>query len=74
MPLAAINGTRIHYRVDARAGNDAPWLVLSNSLGADVSMWTPQVEAFAEHYRVVRYDTRGHGHSTHQRGRTPSIS
>ncbi|QSN62279.1 3-oxoadipate enol-lactonase [Caballeronia sp. M1242] len=63
MPFAAINQTRIHYRIDATAGNDAPWLVLSNSLGADVSMWTPQVEAFAKHYRVLRYDTRGHGHS-----------
>jgi len=63
MPLAEVNGTRIHYRIDATAGDSAPWLVLSNSLGADVSMWTPNIEAFAKHYRVVRYDTRGHGHS-----------
>ncbi len=63
MPLAEVNGTRIHYRVDATAGEHAPWLVLSNSLGADVSMWAPNVEAFAQHYRVLRYDTRGHGHS-----------
>lgn len=63
MPLAEVNGTRIHYRIDATAGDNAPWLVLSNSLGADVSMWTPNIEAFAQHYRVVRYDTRGHGHS-----------
>ncbi|GJH08613.1 3-oxoadipate enol-lactonase [Caballeronia novacaledonica] len=63
MPLAEVNGTRIHYRIDATAGDNAPWLVLSNSLGADVSMWTPNIEAFAKHYRVVRYDTRGHGHS-----------
>jgi 3-oxoadipate enol-lactonase len=26
-------------------------------------MWAPQVEAFAAKYRVLRYDTRGHGHS-----------
>ncbi|KND55761.1 Beta-ketoadipate enol-lactone hydrolase [Candidatus Paraburkholderia kirkii] len=63
MPLAEVNGTRIHYRIDATAGDNAPWLVLSNSLGADVSMWTPNIEAFAKHYRVVLYDTRGHGHS-----------
>ncbi|WP_244813687.1 3-oxoadipate enol-lactonase [Caballeronia sp. Lep1P3] len=68
MPLAAINGTRIHYRVDATAGDQAPWLVLSNSLGADVSMWTPQIEAFAKRFRVVRYDTRGHGHSDAPQG------
>ena len=68
MPLAAVNGTRIHYRIDSTAGDDAPWLVLSNSLGADVSMWTPQIEAFAKQYRVVRYDTRGHGHSDAPQG------
>ena len=63
MPFAAVNGTRIFYRTDETAGHDAPWLVLSNSLGSDISMWTPQVEAFAASYRVLRYDTRGHGRS-----------
>jgi 3-oxoadipate enol-lactonase len=42
---------------------DAPALLLSNSLGADVAMWNPQVPALARHFRVVRYDTRGHGRS-----------
>ena len=51
-----------------RAGSDAPWLVLSNSLGSDVSMWTPQVEALAAKYRVLRYDTRGHGRSEAPKG------
>jgi 3-oxoadipate enol-lactonase len=41
----------------------APVVVLSNSLGADRSMWDPQVPALAEQYRVVSYDTRGHGAS-----------
>ncbi|KMZ13800.1 Beta-ketoadipate enol-lactone hydrolase [Candidatus Burkholderia humilis] len=68
MPLAEVNGTRIHYRVDVTAGEHAPWLVLSNSLGADVSMWSPNIEAFAKRYRVLRYDTRGHGHSDTPRG------
>ena len=51
--------------VDAAAAtaSGAPWLVLSNSLGSDLSMWTAQLAAFAAHYRVLRYDTRGHGHS-----------
>ncbi|WP_256837640.1 3-oxoadipate enol-lactonase [Ornithinimicrobium faecis] len=43
--------------------DDAPVVVLSNSLGSDLSMWDPQVAALAEHFRVVRYDTRGHGRS-----------
>ena len=46
--FAAVNGIQIHYRIDADAGDDAPWLVLSNSLGSDMSMWSPQVEAFVE--------------------------
>lgn len=43
--------------------DDAPVLLLSNSLGADLAMWDPQVPALTEHFRVVRYDTRGHGRS-----------
>lgn len=40
---------------------DAVPLVFSNSLGANVAMWQPQVDALAGPYRVIRYDTRGHG-------------
>ncbi len=53
------SGARFHYRIEGAA--DAPALVLSNSLGTDLSMWDPQVAAFARDYRVLRYDTRGHG-------------
>jgi 3-oxoadipate enol-lactonase len=42
---------------------DAPVVVLSNSLGATRGMWDPQVPGLAERYRVVTYDTRGHGES-----------
>jgi 3-oxoadipate enol-lactonase len=63
MPYAAVNGTKLFYRIDGAANSAAPWLVLSNSLGSDVSMWTPQLVEFSKHFRVLRYDTRGHGHS-----------
>ena len=53
--------TDLAHRVEGRA--DAPVVVLSNSLGTDMTMWDPQVPALAERFRVVRYDTRGHGGS-----------
>lgn len=51
----------IHYRFDGPA--EAPVLVLSNSLGTDLSLWDVQVPAFARQFRVLRYDSRGHGRS-----------
>jgi 3-oxoadipate enol-lactonase len=63
VPFVQVDGVKLHYRIDDEAGPQAPWLILSNSLGSDVSMWAPQVEAFATAYRVLRYDTRGHGQS-----------
>ena len=56
---ATIGGFARNFRIDGPDG--APWLVLSNSLGADLSMWDPQVEMLASRFRVLRYDTRGHG-------------
>ncbi|MCZ2860418.1 3-oxoadipate enol-lactonase [Blastococcus sp. VKM Ac-2987] len=51
----------VSYTVDGPA--DAPVVVLSNSLGATRAMWDQQVPALAERFRVVTYDTRGHGDS-----------
>jgi 3-oxoadipate enol-lactonase len=53
--------TDLAHRVDGPA--DAPVVVLSNSLGTDMSLWEAQVPALAERFRVVRYDARGHGAS-----------
>lgn len=52
----------IHVRVDGP--EHLPWLVLSNSLAADLTMWDDQVEAFTRTHRMLRYDTRGHGGSS----------
>jgi 3-oxoadipate enol-lactonase len=51
----------VHHRFDGP--EDAPALVLSNSLGTTGGMWDAQVPALAERFRVLRYDTRGHGAS-----------
>ena len=50
----------LHARVDGEAGD---WIVLSNSLGADLSMWEPQMPTLTARHRVLRYDARGHGAS-----------
>jgi 3-oxoadipate enol-lactonase len=68
MPYAAVNGTELHYRIDGNRHGSAPWLVLSNSLGTDLSMWAAQVAELSKHFRVLRYDTRGHGHSEAPKG------
>ncbi|WP_371347990.1 alpha/beta fold hydrolase [Ancylobacter sp. IITR112] len=52
----------IAIRVDGPA--HLPWLVLSNSLAADMSMWDDQMPALTRSHRVLRYDSRGHGRST----------
>jgi len=52
---------RLHYVIEGEA--DKPVLVMSNSLGTTLEMWNPQMAALTRHYRVLRYDTRGHGRS-----------
>lgn len=55
------DGCRLAYRLDGPA--DAPVLLLSNSLGTTADMWAPQIDEFASRFRVLRYDSRGHGRS-----------
>jgi 3-oxoadipate enol-lactonase len=61
MPHVELPSGTFFYRYDGPT--DAPILVLSNSLGTDHSMWEAQLPAFTRHFRVLRYDSRGHGAS-----------
>ena len=61
MSFIKADKARIFYRWDGAEG--LPALVLSNSLGTTHAMWDPQVAALTEHFRVLRYDSRGHGQS-----------
>lgn len=56
-----MSAVAVHHVVSGRT--DAPVVVLSNSLGSTHTMWDAQADTLAEHFRVVRYDTRGHGDS-----------
>lgn len=53
--------TAVHYVVEGRV--DGPVVVLAGSLGSSLEMWDPQVAVLGEHFRVIRYDHRGHGGS-----------
>jgi 3-oxoadipate enol-lactonase / 4-carboxymuconolactone decarboxylase len=59
MPLIEAGGLRQYYRIDGR--DDRPALFFSHSLGCDHTQWDEQAGAFEPYFRVVRYDTRGHG-------------
>jgi 3-oxoadipate enol-lactonase len=62
MPIIkADDGCPINVEVEGRDG--APVLMLSNSLGTNLHMWDDQVPEWSRHFRLVRYDRRGHGKS-----------
>jgi 3-oxoadipate enol-lactonase len=66
MPMIDVEGCRLF--VDVQGPDDAPVLMLSNSLGTTHRMWDEQVKPFTEHFRLVRYDRRGHGQSGAPKG------
>ncbi len=58
-----IEANRCPIDVQIDGPDHAPVLMLSNSLGTNLHMWDTQVPAFTARFRVVRYDSRGHGRS-----------
>jgi 3-oxoadipate enol-lactonase len=64
-----VNGIAFHVEVEGPEG--APWVVFSNSLMTDLSMWDDQATALSKTYRVLRYDQRGHGQTEAPQGAYP---
>lgn len=54
------NGIDIRYDI----AGEGPWLLLSHSLATDLSLWDDQMASLTARFRVLRYDTRGHGGSS----------
>ena len=62
MPFVDLPHARIHYVLSG--DSSLPALVLSNSLGTNFSIWDAQAAEFERHFRILRYDMRGHGKSS----------
>lgn len=60
MNTIRVNDNDIRYDI---AGS-GPWVVLSHSLATDLTLWNDQMAALTPHFRVLRFDTRGHGGSS----------
>ena len=63
---AKVNGIEMNYEIHGKEG--APWLTFSHSLACSLRMWDPQVAAFKDRFRILLYDTRGHGGSEAPKG------
>ena len=59
MPVIEAGGLRQYYRLDG--ADSRPTLIFSHSLGCDHTQWDSQADALSHHFRLLRYDTRGHG-------------
>ena len=62
MPFAKLPDAQLRYQLDGPS--NAPVVLFSNSLGTNFRMWDAQLSDFTQQFRVLRYDTRGHGDST----------
>ncbi|HUU73613.1 MAG TPA: 3-oxoadipate enol-lactonase [Burkholderiales bacterium] len=57
---ASTNGIDLYYEIHGESG---PWVVLSHSLACDLHMWDAQINLLKDRFRVLAFDTRGHGKS-----------
>ena len=60
------NGISIHYELEGP--KDAPVVVLSHSLAANLRMWDSQMDSLLPKFQVLRYDIRGHGKTELSKG------
>ena len=61
--MALVRIGELNFNVEVEGPFKAPFLMLSNSLGTNYHMWDPQMPEFTRQFRVIRYDSRGHGRS-----------
>jgi 3-oxoadipate enol-lactonase/4-carboxymuconolactone decarboxylase len=66
MPFLQVEGARLYWRRDGR--DDAPALVLLNSIGTDMDLWDAVLPLLRNRFALLRIDARGHGASSAQPG------
>jgi 3-oxoadipate enol-lactonase len=54
------NGIETNYVIEG----EGPWLTMSHSLASNLTMWDEQAKLLSRNFKVLRYDTRGHGGSS----------
>jgi len=59
--LIKANGIQMNYELSGK--KNAPVVILSHSLGSGLVMWDPQIDSLKPHFKILRYDIRGHGRS-----------
>ncbi len=62
MPHIDVNGAVLHYHLQGL--ESGPVIVFSNGLGTTTAMWQSQLQPLESRFRILRFDTRGHGHSS----------
>jgi 3-oxoadipate enol-lactonase len=60
------NGVRINVALSG--STSGPVVLLSHSLATSLDLWLPQLAVLEPRFRVLRYDTRGHGASDAPQG------
>ena len=61
MPAIRHDHLSLHYEIDGP--DKSPCLILSNALGTSLDIWEPQLPVLSDHFKLLRYDGRGHGRS-----------
>ncbi|RJO77910.1 alpha/beta hydrolase [Nocardia panacis] len=62
IPVTTADGARL--RVHAYGPPDGAPIVFIHGWSCSIEYWNPQINAFADRYRVIAYDQRGHGASS----------
>ena len=59
--MAEIRLGEVSFNVSVEGDEGAPALLVAHSLGSDLNQWEPQMPSLTRRFRVIRYDSRGHG-------------